>query len=139
MANDGCDGNTLRLISLLVLFSSLLGLSVMLLSSLRERRREIALRAIGASPFFVFMIIQTEALLITLTGVLVAMLALTMSIQFAQSFLVENYGVFIDSFAFNSETLGILSLILAGTLLLGLIPALSAYRMSLHYGLATRS
>ncbi|MCW5601510.1 ABC transporter permease [Nitrosomonas sp.] len=136
----GVMENTLRLISLLVLFSSLLGLSVMLLSSLRERRREIALfRAIGASPLFVFMIIQTEALLITLTGVLVAMLALTMSIQFAQSFLVENYGVFIDSFAFNSETLGILSLILAGTLLLGLIPALSAYRMSLHYGLATRS
>ena len=51
--------NTLRLISILVLFSSLLGLSTMLLSSIRERQREIAvMRAIGASPLFVFLIIQ---------------------------------------------------------------------------------
>ena len=63
--------NTLRLISILVLFSSLLGLSTMLLSSIRERQCEIAvMRAISASPLFVLLIIQVEALLISLTGMI---------------------------------------------------------------------
>ncbi|SDZ07436.1 ABC transporter permease [Nitrosomonas sp. Nm33] len=132
--------NTLRLISILVLFSSLLGLSTMLLSSIRERQREIAvMRAIGASPFFVFLIIQTEVLLISLSGIIVAIFALVIGIFFAQPLLAENYGIFINHFVLNRETLGILGIIVMGTLLLGLIPALSAYRLSLHHGLAVRS
>ena len=132
--------NTLRLISILVLFSSLLGLSTMLLSSIRERQREIAvMRAIGASPFFVFLIIQTEALLISLSGIIVAIFALVIGIFFAQPFLAENYGVFIDYFSIKNQTFGILSVIMMSTLLLGLIPALSAYRMSLYHGLAMKS
>ncbi|MCW5618531.1 MAG: ABC transporter permease [Nitrosomonas sp.] len=136
----GVMENTLRLISVLVLFSSLLGLSTMLLSSLRERRREIAvMRAIGAHPFFVFWIIQAEALLITVTGVMAAVAALAVSILFAQNYLTENYGVFIDSFVLSSEMVHVLGIILAGALMLGLIPALSAYRMSLHHSLAAGS
>ncbi|SFM99258.1 ABC transporter permease [Nitrosomonas communis] len=132
--------NTLRLISILVLFSSLLGLSTMLLSSIRERQREIAImRAIGANPFFVFLIVQTEALLISLTGIIVAIFALVIGIFFAQPFLAENYGIFINPFAINGEMLGMLGIIVMGTLLLGLIPALSAYRLSLHHGLVMRS
>ena len=132
--------NTLRLISILVLFSSLLGLSTMLLSSIRERQREIAImRAIGANPFFVFLIVQTEALLISLTGIIVAIFALVIGIFFAQPFLAENYGIFINHFAINGEMLGMLGIIVMGTLLLGLIPALSAYRLSLHHGLVMRS
>lgn len=132
--------NTLRLISALVLFSSLLGLSTMLLSSIRERQREIAvLRAIGASPFFVFLIIQAEALLITLTGIIAAIFLLTMGILFTQTFLAEHYGIFIGQFSLNSQTLGVLGIIAASTLVLGLIPSLSAYRMSLHHGLAVKS
>lgn len=132
--------NILRLISVLVLFSSLLGLSTMLLSSLRERQREIALlRAIGASPFFVFLTIQTEAILISVSGIIAAIAALTMSILFAQTFLAENYGIFINHFNLNSQMLAILGMIVMSTLVLALIPSLSAYRLSLHHGLAVRS
>lgn len=131
--------NTLRIISFLVLFSALLGLSTMLLSSLRERQHEIAvMRAIGASPFFVFMLIQVEALLISLTGILIAILALSAGILFFQTYLAENYGIFINHLSINSETLIILGIIVLGTFLLGLIPAFSAYRLSLHHGLADR-
>jgi len=136
----GVMENTLRLISVLVLFSSLLGLSTMLLSSLRERQREIAvMRAIGASPLFVFLVIQTETFLITATGMIAAVAALTVSILLAQKYLIENYGVFIDSFVLGSEMISVLGSILAGALMLGLIPSLAAYRMSLHHGLAARS
>ncbi|SDW65058.1 ABC transporter permease [Nitrosomonas communis] len=132
--------NTLRLISILVLFSSLLGSSTMLLASIRERQREITImRAIGASPFFVFLTIQTEALLISLTGIMAAIFALVIGIFFAQPFLADNYGIFINHFAINSQMLGMLGVIVMGTLLLGLIPSLSAYRFSLHHGLGMKS
>lgn len=56
--------NILIIISILILVSSLIGLAVMLLSSMRERRREIAiLRVIGASPRVLFSLIMTELLL----------------------------------------------------------------------------
>ncbi|MDP3662861.1 MAG: FtsX-like permease family protein [Nitrosomonas sp.] len=132
--------NTLRLISILVLFSSLLGLSTMLLSSIRERQREIAvMRAIGASPLFVFLIIQIEALMITLVGIIVAIVVLAIGILLIQSTLAENYGIFINHFSINNQTLGIVGIIILSTFILGLIPSLSAYRMSLHYGLVERS
>lgn len=132
--------NTLRLISILVLFSSLLGLSTMLLSSIRERQREIAvMRAIGASPLFVFLIIQIEALMITLVGIIVAIVVLAIGILLIQSTLSENYGIFINHFSINNQTLGIVGIIILSTFILGLIPSLSAYRMSLHHGLVERS
>ena len=54
--------NTLRLISSLVLLASLLVLAAMLLASIRERQREIAvMRIIGASPWFLLTLIETEA------------------------------------------------------------------------------
>ncbi|MDO8894976.1 ABC transporter permease [Nitrosomonas sp.] len=132
--------NTLRLISILVLFSSLLGLSTMLLSSIRERQREIAvMRAIGASPLFVFLIIQIEALMITLVGIIVAIVVLAIGILLIQSTLAENYGIFINHFSISNQTLGIVGIIILSTFILGLIPSLSAYRMSLHHGLVERS
>ncbi len=132
--------NTLRLISILVLFSSLLGLSTMLLSSIRERQREIAvMRAIGASPLFVFLIIQIEALMITLVGIIVAIVVLAIGILLIQSTLEENYGIFINYLSINNHTFGIVGIIILSTFILGLIPSLSAYRMSLHYGLIERS
>lgn len=132
--------NTLRLISILVLFSSLLGLGTMLLSSIRERQREIAvMRAIGASPLFVFLIIQIETLMITLVGIIVAIVVLAIGILLIQSILAENYGIFINYLSVNNHTLGIVGIIILSTFILGLIPSLSAYRMSLHYGLIERS
>ncbi|MER2513084.1 MAG: FtsX-like permease family protein [Nitrosomonas ureae] len=132
--------NTLRLISILVLFSSLLGLSTMLLSSIRERQREIAvMRTIGASPLFVFLVIQVEALMISLVGIITAIAILSIGILLLQSTLAENYGIFINHFSINNQTLSIVGIIILSTFILGLIPSLSAYRMSLHYGLIERS
>ncbi len=131
--------NTLQLIAALVLLSSLLGLSTLLLSSIRERQREIAvLRAIGARPSFVFWMIELEALLITLSGIALALIALVIATQSAQTVLAENYGLFITPFTLNPAALMVLGIIIVGALLLAAIPALSAYRVSLHAGLALK-
>ena len=72
--------NTLRLISALVFFAALLGLAAMLLASIRERQQEIAvMRAIGAPPWFLLLLIEGEATLIALSGFVLASGALTAS------------------------------------------------------------
>jgi putative ABC transport system permease protein len=132
--------NTLQLISYLVLFSALLGLSTMLLSSIRERQREIAvMRAIGASSWFVFLIIQLEALLIVLSAIILAICLLAVALHFSKTYLAENFGIFISNLVMNDSIVMHLGIIVASTFLLSLIPALSAYRLSLHQGLAVRN
>jgi len=77
--------NTLRLISILILVAALLGLSAMLLASIRERNQEIQLlRAIGASPTFLFLLIELEALLITVFSTLFGALILYICLLFLQ-------------------------------------------------------
>ena len=56
----------LRMISVLVLVASLLGLAAMLLASIQERQHEVAvMRAMGASPRYLLALIEMEAVLIT--------------------------------------------------------------------------
>ena len=64
--------NTLRLVSGLILIASLLGLSAMMLASIRERTQEIhLLRVIGAPPAFLFLLIEMEALIISSLSILI--------------------------------------------------------------------
>ena len=125
--------NTLRLISALVLLASLLGLAAMLLASIRERQREIAvMRAIGASPWFILALIEVEALLITLGGVLLATALLTSTTTLSGNILAERLSLFIDSSLFTSQSVNYLLAIMTGALIIGLIPGITAYRRALH-------
>ena len=129
--------NTLRLVALLVLLSALLGLSATLLTSVRERRREIAvLRTLGASPWFIFMLIQAEALLITLTAAVTAVLLLTALLFASSDYLASQFGIFPDMNILNPQTLGLIGVILLGALVVSSIPAVSAYRSALNQTLA---
>lgn len=125
--------NTLRLISALVLLASLLGRAAMLLASIRERQREIAvMRAIGASPWFILLLIEVEGLLITVSSSLSAILLLALSTSVSKDFLAEQYSLFIDGSLITSQSMSYLLLIVAGSLIIGLIPGITAYRRTLQ-------
>jgi putative ABC transport system permease protein len=125
--------NTLRLVSAMVLLASLLGLSAMLLASINERRREIAiLRAIGASPLVIFVLIQVEALLVTLSGCALGLLLLFLTNTLTQRFMADHFGLTINGNFFNENTVFILMTVVTGALIVGLIPAIAAYRNALH-------
>jgi putative ABC transport system permease protein len=122
---------TLFLVSALVFIAACLGVSAMLLSSIRERSQEIQLlRVIGASALFLFFLIQIEALLITLLSILLAVTLLSTTIYFANDFLVSEFGLHISAAILSSQSLIILGLILIVTFVIALIPALYAYRNS---------
>jgi putative ABC transport system permease protein len=124
---------TLILVSVLVLLASLLGLSAMLLTSIRERRREIAImRSLGAPPSFLFLLVQTEALLITLASSAFALLLLFVCLLFLRGFLSENFSLSISTNVFDKNTLYLLLITWASAIMTSLIPAISAYSNALQ-------
>ena len=78
--------NTLLLVSALVFIAACLGVSAMLLASIRERSREIhLLRVIGAPPYILFLLIELEALLITLLSCVLAIALLALCLFFLRA------------------------------------------------------
>lgn len=130
--------NILMIISILILASSLIGLAVMLLSSMRERRREIAvLRVIGARPSVIFSLIMTEALLLVGLSIAAALVLLNVSFYMLGGWLSATYGVFIDANIYTVNTVMLSLLVLACAAFVTLFPAIDAYRTALHSSLSS--
>ena len=122
----------LSIISILVLTASLLGLSTMLLSSLRERSRELALyRAIGARPFFILWIIELEALSLTLISVGMSYLIVTVGFAITQSWLSANFALVIDVWPSTPRIWLYIGGAIAASAAISLMPASIAYSRSL--------
>ena len=124
-------------ISVLILVSSLLGLNAMLLASMRERRREIeVLRSIGAPSSFILSLLMSESLLIVSVGVMLAVGILLASIAAANTLFVETFGLMISSQILNPSNVIALGLIYLTAVIVTLLPALRAYRVSRLVGTA---
>ena len=122
-------------ISILILVSSLLGLNAMLLASMRERRREIeVLRSIGAPSSFIVSLLMIESLLIVSVGVVLAVLSLLASITAANTLFAETFGLMISSQILSPSNITALGLIYLTAILVTLLPALQAYRVSRAVG-----
>jgi len=122
----------LSVISILVLTASMLGLGTMLLTSLRERRRELALyRAIGARPTFILWLIELEAVTVTAAAALLGYLVTVAGFALVRDWLSESFALVIDIWP-ATPGIGyyIGGAILAATVIT-LIPAIVAYRRSL--------
>ena len=128
---------SLRVISILVLFASLIGMTTMLLASMRERRHELSvLRALGARPWLILLLVEGEALLLTFVGCILAYVLLCSGLYLLEPVLLSKYSfslqVYPDGTLFTNYVL--LALVLA--MLLALLPAISAYTKSLKSGLS---
>ncbi len=121
--------NVLRLVSVFVLIASLLGLSSMLLISIREREPEVKLlRMVGAPPWYLFMLIQLEAMMIALLSIAISLFALWLSIFFANNYLASEFGLFVSPNFLNPEAFKNLTAVLVLSLICALLPAISMYR-----------
>ncbi|MGJ8674518.1 MAG: ABC transporter permease [Pseudoalteromonas sp.] len=125
----GAVENVLRIISAAVLVASLLGLSTMLLASLRERRAEISVfRVMGAKPSFVFWLLQLEALSIALGASVFAVLLVTGVILLSNNWLLAEYGLSLSANILSVHTLSMIGVVLIATFVIALIPSIGAYR-----------
>lgn len=130
----------LVIVSILVFAASLMGVLLILLSTLHERRREIAIfRSLGAGPVFVFSLLMLEPFLMALVGVFGGWFVLLLSTYFIQSWMQTGLGLTLQMEALSLRELTYMAWILMGALLIGIFPAIKAYRQSLLEGLTPRN
>ena len=122
---------SLLLVASLVFVSACFGVSAVLLHSIRERKEEIRLlRIIGASPRFIFAMIETENLVIASTATVLATILLTITLIGAESYIVGSYGIQVSHFMELASFLWVVAIVLVITLIAGLVPGWVAYQES---------
>ncbi len=130
----GMFENVLRLISGLVLVAAVLGLGAVLLASVRERNHEInLLRVLGAPPYYLFLLMELEAVLICLSGMLLGMLSLYLGLLAVEEALFTHFGLYLNPTLFTTEGLIIMLLVLAAALLAAAIPSMRVYAQAKGY------
>ncbi len=129
----------LLIIAGFVLIAGLLGMLTTLLSTLNERRREMAvLRAVGAHPYHIVLLFVLETSIVVLLGALVGVALLQALLVVARPLLAEAYGINISLTALDMQQWSMLGIVLLLGILVSLIPGWIAYRRSLQDGLAIR-
>jgi len=135
----GVADTALMIVAAFVVLAGLLGMLTAILTSLNERRREMAvLRSVGARPRHIFALLIAEAGLLAALGV-AAGIGLTYLLLFVGRPLLEKRsGIFVTVTGLSQTDIAILGGIIIAALLMGLLPAFRAYRNALSDGLQVR-
>ncbi len=129
----------LFVISGFVLAAGLLGMLTTILSTLNERRREIAvLRSIGARGRHVVMLIVLETLMVAAAGCALGVGALYGLLSVARPVVARRFGVDIAATWLDTTQLGIIGGVIGAAVIVALIPGFIAYRRSIQDGLALK-
>ncbi|ODA46397.1 peptide ABC transporter permease [Vibrio parahaemolyticus] len=130
---------TLMAVSGFVVIAGLLGMLSSLLTSLQERRREMAiLRAMGARPRHVFSLLISEASLLTAAGIVTGVLGLYAILALLQPLIQQHYGINLTLSTLSAYEWMLLSFVQCAGIVIGFIPAFRAYRQSLSDGMTIR-
>ncbi|EOD5327092.1 ABC transporter permease [Vibrio parahaemolyticus] len=129
----------LMAVSGFVVIAGLLGMLSSLLTSLQERRREMAiLRAMGARPRHVFSLLISEASLLTAAGIVTSVLGLYAILALLQPLIQQHYGINLTLSTLSAYEWMLLSFVQCAGIVIGFIPAFRAYRQSLSDGMTIR-
>ncbi len=136
----GVAEKALIAVSAFVVVVGLFGMLTVLLTSLNERRREMAiLRSVGARPVHVFALIIGEAILVTTLGVIVGVTLLYSLLLIAQPFLVSRFGLYVHISAFSLYELMLMGIVLLAGLVAGAVPGWKIYHYSLNDGMTIKT
>lgn len=135
----GLAENALLVVSGLVVLVSFTVMLVALLTSLNERRREMAiLRAVGARPSQIFTLVLGESVTLALAGAVCGLLLLQGALWLAGPVLEGRLGLTIAAWPPSSHELMLLVAVLGCGFVAGMIPAWRAYRYSVADGMTIR-
>jgi len=135
----GIADTALMIVAAFVVLAGLLGMLTAILTSLNERRREMAiLRSVGARPRHVFTLLVAEAGMLATAGVAAGVGVCYGLIFAARPLLEKRFGIFLDPGGLTGYDSVILGTIIGAALLMGALPAWRAYRNTLSDGLTIR-
>ena len=135
----GVAEQALLAVSVLVVAVGLAGLVAVIVASLGERRRELAiLRSLGASPRQVFLLLASESLLLALMGCMLGVALLYAGLFAAAPVLEGRFGLVISGEFLQAREWVLLAAVLLAALVASTVPAWRAYRLSLADGMTVR-
>lgn len=135
----GVADTALMIVAAFVVLAGLLGMLTAILTSLNERRREMAvLRSVGARPRHVFALLVAEAGLLAVLGVAAGIGLTYLLLLGGRPILEQRSGIYVAVTGLAQSDLAILGGIIVAALLMGLLPAFRAYRNALNDGLQVR-
>jgi putative ABC transport system permease protein len=135
----GVAETALGAVSALVVATALIGMTTMILTTLNERRREMAiLRSVGARPRTILGLLMAEAGLLTAAGVVLGTVLLYAAIALLRGWADRTYGLNLSLQPPRTAEMIMLACVVVAGLLAGMIPAIRAYRLSLADGMMVR-
>ncbi len=135
----GVAERILLIVSGFVVLVGLFGMLTALLTSLNERRREMAiLRSVGARPGHVFALIMGEAGFLTLVGVVTGLTVLYGLLLVSRPLVESHFGLFIAISGLSAYELLLIGVVSVAGFLIGGIPSYRAYRYSVADGMMIR-
>jgi putative ABC transport system permease protein len=136
----GTAETALAAISAMVVLTALLGMATMILATLNERRREMAiLRSVGARPSTILGLLTAEAALLTAAGVALGGLLLYAVLWLVRPYIDTRFGLYIGIEPPTANEWLTLAAIILGGVVAGILPAVRALRLSLADGMMVRS
>ena len=106
--------NIMLIISFMVIISSFIGMTAILYSTLNGRRKEMALlRIVGASPYTIFALMITEALIIAIASIFISVCLTQVLALLFFPILDQNFGLYLEyKFLSVKDLLFLLSVLL---------------------------
>jgi putative ABC transport system permease protein len=135
----GVAEKALLAVSGFVVVVGLSGMLIALMTSLNERRREMAiLRSVGARPVDVFALIVGESAMLTVSGTAAGVALLYGLLFVGQPLILSSFGLFIGIGGLTGHELLLIAVVCLAGLLIGVVPGYQTYRYSLADGMTIR-
>ena len=126
-------------ISVLVVLAGLIGMLTTLLTSLTERRREMAvLRAVGAGPGLVFGLLVVEAVVLAAVASVLGVATVHLGMLAGRTVLLDQFGLALAAGAPGLFDIGVVAAVTLASAGIAILPAWRVYRFSLADGLTMR-
>ncbi|MCV6825420.1 MULTISPECIES: ABC transporter permease [Halocynthiibacter] len=136
----GIAETALLAVSVMVVVTALLGMMATILSSLNERRREMAiLRAMGASPFTILGLLVLESALTAFCGAVLGLGILYVGLFVAQPIVDQAFGLYLPITPPGMSELWVIITVVCAGAIVSMVPAIRAFRLSLADGMIVKS
>lgn len=123
----------------LVSVVSIAGLVAVIMAGLNERRRELAiLRAVGAGPRQLWLLLSVEGALVTLLGAALGLAASLLAVALLRDTAQQALGLSLSTGAPDAAQWQLVAAVIGAGWLASLLPGWRAFRLSLHDGLTPR-
>ena len=135
----GVVENLLLGISVVVIFTTLIGMTAIIFSSLNERRREMAIwRAMGATPRMIIGLLMLEAFFISISSVIISTVLLFFSLAILQPWIDNNYGILVTVEMLSIKDMYVFIMFIIAAMVVSLLPAARAYWFSINDGMTIK-